>query len=173
MNKDGKNRDVPGRTRLPCSDIHTALALYRSVAGWALLEGRPVTVSDIADTFDLSLRQAGDIMQFLLEEAGAYLQTEKRVVSRPRQGRRNALLVQAIDTDGFARLLQAREKEVLTRLSRREALRQSRTWFVSRRPGEAVPAELQAMFVAGAGDGEGRRHRRRNGEWTFCEYVNQ
>ncbi|EKY4302360.1 hypothetical protein ACS41U_20320 [Salmonella enterica] len=85
----GKNRDVPGRTRLPCSDIHTALALYRSVAAWALLEGRPVTVPDIADAFCLSLRQAGDIMQFLLGEAGEVFQTEKRVVSRPR---RNALL---------------------------------------------------------------------------------
>ncbi|EAM6659645.1 hypothetical protein H1244_004560 [Salmonella enterica] len=119
------------------------------MAGWALLEGRPVTVPDIADAFGLSLRQAGDIMQFLLEEAGEHLQAEKRVVNRPRQGRRNALLVQSIDTDGFARLLQAREKEVLTRLSRREALRQSRAWFASRRPGEKVPAFLQAIFSSG------------------------
>ncbi|EAA0892429.1 hypothetical protein DK052_15350 [Salmonella enterica subsp. enterica] len=149
MKAEGKNKDVAGRTRLPCSDIHTALALYRVVAGWALLEGRPVTVIDIADTFGLSLRQAGDIMQFLCEEAGEYFQAEKRVVSRPRQGRRNALLVQAIDTDGFARLLQAREKEVLTCLSRRDALRQSRTWFASRRTGECVPEFLQAMIFAG------------------------
>lgn len=65
-------------------------------------------------------------------------QTEQRVVSRPRHGRRNALLVQA------------RERKVLTRLSRREALRQPRIWFVSRRPCEADPAELQAMFAVGA-----------------------
>ncbi|HEC7758690.1 TPA: hypothetical protein R4A49_004329 [Salmonella enterica subsp. enterica serovar Muenchen] len=151
MKTEGKKEQRKIRdTRLACRDIHTAFGLYRLVAGWALLEGRPVTVVDITDAFELSLRLAGDIMRFLLEEAGEVLQAEKCVVSCPRQGRQNALLVHSIDTDGFAHLLQAREKEARNLQSRREALRQSRIWFASRRPGETLPAYLQAMFSAGA-----------------------
>jgi hypothetical protein len=56
--------------------VDTDLPLYVLIACWALLKRTPVTVRDVRLAFDISLRRASDLLEYMTEQGAGVVQAE-------------------------------------------------------------------------------------------------
>lgn len=137
--------------RLPAEleDIGEAgLPLYVLVAYWGLRQGKSVTVRDVRQAFGLSLRRASDILEYMTEQGRNIVETEchLRPLKPGDRRMRREWRVTAVYGER-ARTI----KEPVNRSSTppggrnasgREGISELGRWFVTRRPGRAVPDDL-------------------------------
>ncbi|EAV6589596.1 hypothetical protein R302_22015 [Salmonella enterica] len=116
--------------------------LYLAVACWALQLERPVSVSDVCQTFNIRERRASDVLHYITYNARFV-----EAISLPaKRGQRRMVRVLAVSSP----LTPCRQKELTEKKFRQTAckknstrecenLRMLRRWFVSRRRGEKAP----------------------------------
>ncbi|EBS1713836.1 CaiF/GrlA family transcriptional regulator [Salmonella enterica subsp. enterica serovar Vitkin] len=118
------------------------LPLYLLVAHWALVQGRPVTVRDISEAFHIINRRASDIMLYLRRLPDSVLTCRSVRVYPDGALRRSAVLVTSVSGLPAPDAPQKNNTPQRPPARKSTAIRDLRTWMVSRRPGEATPASL-------------------------------
>ncbi|EBR0846211.1 CaiF/GrlA family transcriptional regulator [Salmonella enterica] len=146
-----RNGVRPGPHHVPDSlqgEPYRSLSLSMLVAWWVYLQDSPVSAREVSDAFHISPRRAGDLLLYLMHNVSR-VQCSRAWLTVPGGGRHRVWTVQRIGD------LPPRKPEVAAPCkpkpvkkkappARRRALPQSlrdlRSWMVSRRTGEAVPA---------------------------------
>lgn len=117
------------------------LPLYVLVALWALRQKRPVTVRDVRNAFDLSLRRASDVLEYMTEQGSSVV--EARCTLRPLcdgdKRKRREWHVYAVN-DERARISKIPDN-INTKHSRRhkDNIHEFGHWFLHWRPGKTPP----------------------------------
>ncbi|WP_169741194.1 CaiF/GrlA family transcriptional regulator [Trabulsiella guamensis] len=134
-------------------ESYAGLPLYMLIAHWALLRGVPVTVRDVRLAFDITLRRASDLLEYLTEQGSRVVEAECYLVPSPRGGKCMCRAFRVISINGkLARIHSIspphnREtNNQLTPLANAEdeELQDLRRWIAQRRTGETVPEALQS-----------------------------
>ncbi|WP_081005650.1 CaiF/GrlA family transcriptional regulator [Trabulsiella odontotermitis] len=121
------------------------LPLYMIIAYWALLKGTPVTVRDVRLAFEISLRRASDLLEYLTEQGSKVVQAECYMIPSIRGGKCMCRAWNVMSVNGeLARLHNvspAREQNSPTSSkdgSLNEEFQDLRRWIVQRRTGETI-----------------------------------
>ncbi|EBE1087836.1 CaiF/GrlA family transcriptional regulator [Salmonella enterica] len=130
------------------------LPLYMLVAWWVYRQTVPVSVRDVSEAFHISARRAGDLLLYLMNSV-SHVQCTRVWQAIPGGGRRRVWTVLRIGDLPPRKPVVAPVPERKSPPARRrapsQAIRDLRTWMVSRRPGETVPVEDTGALSDGEG----------------------
>ncbi|MDS4039469.1 CaiF/GrlA family transcriptional regulator [Citrobacter amalonaticus] len=126
------------------------LPLYMLVAYWALLKGIPVTVKDVRLTFNISLRRASDLLEYITEQGAKAVESELFLIPSPRGGKCKCRALRIISINGehvrFHSSTSAINDEtnqwVEEEPDSSEYINELRRWVVQRRAGDSIPKQL-------------------------------
>ena len=135
---------TPNSLRTP---QYQGLPLHMLVAWWVLQQKAPVTVRDVSETFHITPRRASDTLLYLNYIDN--VQCTRNWQNMPHGGRKRVWTVSAIGDRPRTSFCQEsadhRAVKKNTPPARRrplpQALRELRTWMVTRRQGETVPPD--------------------------------
>lgn len=123
--------------------------LYIIIAHWALLRGEPVTVRDVRLAFNISLRRASDMLEYLTEQGRKVVHAECFLLppSGKNKCKRRAWIIFSVNGEK-ARVLKPvpPSKETITPpskdISPEAYFSELRRWAASRKAGDRFPEHL-------------------------------
>ena len=123
--------------------------LYLIIAYWALLLAEPVTVRDVRLAFNISLRRASDMLEYLTEQGGKVVQAECFLLppSGKSKCKRRAWRIFSVNGEK-ARVFKSTllPKETLKSPSEdttpEACFSELRRWAISRKAGDLIPEHL-------------------------------
>jgi hypothetical protein len=129
--------------------LYLDFPLYMIIAYWALLRGEPVTVRDVRLAFNISLRRASDMLEYLTEQGSKAVQAECFLLppSGNSKCKRRAWRILSVNGEK-ARVMKplSERKETPELVSEGvnpgECFTALRRWAISRREGEGFPQHL-------------------------------
>lgn len=127
------------------------LPLYMLVAYWALLKGSPVTVKDVRLAFNISLRRASDLLEYITGQGAKAVQSELFLIPSPRGGKCKCRALRIISINGehvrFHSSTFTTNEETCQRVEDEsdssEYINELRRWVVQRRAGDPIPKQLK------------------------------
>ncbi|WP_072185440.1 CaiF/GrlA family transcriptional regulator [Citrobacter sp. CtB7.12] len=126
------------------------LPLYMLVAYWALLKGSPITVKDVRLTFNISLRRASDLLEYITDQGSKAVESELFLIPSPRGGKCKCRALRVISINGehvrFHSNTSTTNDETNQRVKEEsdssEYINELRRWVVQRRTGDSIPKQL-------------------------------
>ncbi|ELC7078844.1 CaiF/GrlA family transcriptional regulator [Salmonella enterica] len=132
----------------PASVLHlNCRALYQAVAYWILLQERAVTVREVSEAFAISVRRASDVLHYIVHDASSSIKSSVNLNRGNGYRRQKRVRIWQVYPQHFpqprvetSKMKGSKpNKTSFKRPSQDEEILRLRTWFVSRRSGEALP----------------------------------